>query len=120
MTTRKEELQSQIKKLKTELNKITDAEDAASDAAYVGRCFRMRNSFSSGNGNSWWIYTRVLKANDGLHCITFQIDYTGRIEIRPTWHMMSESLDSYEPISVAAFMKAWDRCVHAVTHVSLV
>lgn len=114
---RKEELQRQLKALHEELNTITDAENDARDATYVGKCFRTRNNYSCPESEKdyWWLYIKVLRADTGLYCLRFQIDCNGRIEIEPEAYMTANSLDSYEPLKPAAFEKAWTNCVLAVS-----
>jgi hypothetical protein len=51
--------------------------------AYVGRCFRYRNSFG-GDRPDWWLYIEVVGATKDGYAITreFQTDCDGRTEFR--------------------------------------
>lgn len=114
---RKEELQRQLKALHEELNTITDAENDARDATFVGKCFKARNNYSCPKTEKdyWWLYLKVLRADTGLYCLGFQIDCNGRIEIEPSVYMTANLLNSYTPMKPDDFEKAWTRCVLAVS-----
>ena len=108
---RKQELEAMIGGLYAELNAIKSAESDAENAALLGKCFRMRNSYScpKSDADRWWFYCRVVQVADGsLKALTFQNDNQGRITIEDRTHFSALSLADYEEISDAQFLKAWD------------
>lgn len=109
----KEQLESEIRKLSIQLNKIKDAEDDARNATYLGRCFKTCNSYSCPQkpGDYWWLYVKVTSVKDGIKGLMFQVDCNGRIEIQPKDYLMANTLDSYTPISSAQWDKAWLKCL---------
>jgi hypothetical protein len=111
----KEQLQAEVRKLQLQLNKIVEAEDAARDAAYLGRCFKARNNYScpSKPSDYWWVYIKVTSIKDGIQGLMFQIDCNGRIDIKPNEFFMAQTLDNDTPITDAQFDKAWLKCLDA-------
>lgn len=107
---RKQELEAMIRGLYAELNAIRSDEADAENSALLGRCFRMRNSYScpESDADRWWFYCRVVAVEDGaLKALTFQNDNQGRITVENETHFSALSLADYEEISEAQFLKEW-------------
>jgi hypothetical protein len=106
-----DELNEQILALTRERNAITDAEDDALDAAFVGRCFRVRDNYSCPEKASdyWWTYIKVLRHKDGLACLNFYEDSLGQIAIRANHYYVRKTLEGYEEITAQELGSAFNR-----------
>jgi hypothetical protein len=114
---RKQQLEAQIGALYGELNAIKDAEADALNGKLVGRCFSARNNYSCPEGpkDYWFLYTRVLRAEEGsLRVFQFQIDKDGRIEIEPDRFAMASTIERQNETSQKAFDAAWAKCLASV------
>jgi hypothetical protein len=114
--TDRELLKAQILALRRKLNKITDAEDAAANAAVLGKCYRTRNNYScpKSSADYWWLYARVVSVKGGVKVLTFQNDKKGQLTLEQERFYARQSLEGYEEISEAVFMGAWRTFISAV------
>ncbi len=113
----KEQLESEIRTLSVQWNKIKDKEDAAIDASFLGRFFKTRNNYSCPKKPSdyWWLYAKVVCVKSGIKATSFQVDCNGRIEIRQNDYFMSNTLLSYTEISQLQYEKAWLKCLEQIS-----
>ena len=80
---KKEKLQAIVAEgheARKELNKIEEKEDTKKNLPLVGRCFKFKNSY--GSGDSWWLYSEVLGVEGGFFkYLTFQECTHGKISV---------------------------------------
>jgi hypothetical protein len=80
---REKELNSIIKKARSELGYIEDDKRVRARTPMVGKYFKSRNSYGTGTGEGWWHYAAIRSIDEGgnLYGFTFQIIPGGRIEV---------------------------------------
>lgn len=104
-----EELRLAAKLANERYHKAEAAIKAVENKKLVGKCFRYRNCYSCPEKPSdyWWLYMRVTKA-DGywLYAQQFQVDKNGACSFDPK-RMLHNVDGNYEPITKAAYDKAW-------------
>jgi hypothetical protein len=116
MQSAKEILEAKIFNLRQELNKITDAEDDAENAALVGRFFKTQNNYSCPKKKSdyWTLYVRVTSSTDGLKGITSQVDKDGRVSINPDEFYVARTILSHEEITAGEYAEAWTKMMKKI------
>ncbi len=88
------------------LGKIETQRRAEENKVLMGKCYRYRNSYGSGSG--WWLYARVIGVRDGWPVMfRFETIENNEIRIQPTETHVGVPDSSYQPITEAAFTKAW-------------
>lgn len=102
----KEELRRARDHAAAALREIEDRERDERNARLVGKCLRYRNSY--GDGESWWMYCRVLRVEDG-NVITHEFQTTCRdeIEIKPSRRHFFGMSDGWRLIEEAEFDDEW-------------
>ena len=117
MKERKEELERQMRKLRTELNEIQDRENAERFSGLVGKCFVYRNCYSCPEKPSdyWDSYCQVHSITGSYaNVMEFEIDKDGMIRIHPDRCVPANMLGtSWKPLTVAQFKRQIDRCLKA-------
>jgi len=113
---RKKQIEKEILELRTELNAITDAEDAPKEDALVGKCFKYRNNYSMPEMESdyWWLYAKIIakRPDGGLHVFQFQTDKDGKITIEPDdFHVWQHFDHGYIEIMQLEFSEAFRELV---------
>lgn len=93
---------------RNQLREIEDKRIIKERRQYVGKCFKFRNSY--GSGESWWLYCKALHL-DGTSVIFFQFqkDSNGRWEIvdRQSHYLSPE----YVEIPCHEFQTEWLKCL---------
>ena len=83
MMDKKEKLQAIVAKgyvARKELNEIEEKENTKKNLPLVGRCFKFKNSY--GSGDSWWLYSEVLGIEGNyFKYLTFQECSGGKITV---------------------------------------
>ncbi len=111
---REQELLDQMEPLRHELDKIARKKRQDENTAYVGKCFRYRNSYScpESEADYWWLYAMVTGLSDSGQPvgISFQTDKNGDIEFKSKlWFTGSAG---YEEISGEAFAIQFDMAIN--------
>lgn len=81
---RRQQIRMEIAKLRDELHDLEFAEMDPLARAMVGKCYRLRNSYSLPKGDSdyWPLFSRVTGVNDGrVVVMQFEIDKDGKCEL---------------------------------------
>ncbi len=113
---RKKELDTILRKARTELNRIEEAERDAENRALIGKCFKYRNSYSE--GQKWWLYQRVVSVKGGMvNIFGFETDIRGKIEIYVEKHMWAHTLG--QAISLGEFRTAWRATMRKIEKLSV-
>lgn len=102
-----------LTKLKTQRHRLQckiddiEAERARKEhEKLVGRCYKYRNSY--GSGEKWWLYAKVTAAGDIQPlATTFEQTANGSIEIRREWGISLHH--GWEEISMAECLDTWNR-----------
>jgi hypothetical protein len=97
-------------------DKINSIEDVPKAQALVGKCFKYPNSF--GCNSKWWIYIRVLSAEDTeVTTDEFEENSNGQIEFNYNCERYYNTYcgnSSYIPISKEEYLKAREALVKKV------
>ena len=75
----------------------------------VGRCFRYRNSYGCGDTKGpWWTWMRIesVDADGGFRALSFEVDNSGRITVKPNEWSMS-LLEGYKEVTEAELTTAF-------------
>lgn len=112
-----DELRALIREANRSLGRIEDREVMERNRALLGKCFRYRNC-SSGGKPSWWLYAKVTEVR-GRNIFTFEFQdmkiFEGTIQIGLRRSYYSHMIGGFQPISVAAFDKAWRALRHRIS-----
>lgn len=106
-----DELKAQALELREQIWEIESAEKDKEHRRLIGKCFKVRNSYSCPKDNSerWWLYSKVISSIDGsLRAIQFQIDIHGKAELEPDAYF--SNYDGQEEIKATVFqseLKKW-------------
>lgn len=75
-------LEKPVIKLKEKLAKLEDEKIKKKNSKLIGKCFKYRNSYSS--GEKWWLYTKVIGVTDydRVKTVNFQKTSYNDIEIK--------------------------------------
>lgn len=121
MKERKEDLERQIRKLRTELNKIQDRENAERFSGLVGKCFVYRNCYSCPEkpGDYWNSYCQVRSITGSYaDVMEFEIDKDGMIRIHHNRCVPANMLgSSWQPITLPQFKRQMNRCLKATARI---
>ena len=102
---RKLELQKVMDDARIELHAIEDQKRLSENLLLVGKCYKVKNSY--GSGDSWWLYRKVVSLSEhyNLNTLEFQTDIYGKIQIEE-----SDAYNLYDghiEISQEEFYNAW-------------
>lgn len=114
---RKDELQTIIGEAAEELHAIEEREIAKEATSFVGKFFKYRNSF--GTGEKWWLYLKVLSYSERhFTTLQFQLQSDGKIEIERRDWMHANSLirsdSGHIEIEAKEFWKGWSEIMDAI------
>lgn len=102
--TKEQTIINRINYLREQLEKIRSPKRLKENLKAVGNCFKYHNSY--GSGERWWLYAKVVSADDcGVKAFQFQ-DTGGRLEVEKRFHLYAH-MSGYEPISENEFYTAW-------------
>lgn len=105
-----EELKDVERPYVDEKNKLQKQIDTENNKPLMGKCFKFRNSY--GSGEKWWLYIKVISCDDwGAKVIDIQKDKGGNTtcEIKTCSANSFKGSDSYTPISYKEFKKNFDK-----------
>jgi len=109
---RRDELKSIIYSAREELSALERSERAESNARYVGRCFKFRNSYGDSDDSArWWLYRRIVSADgDGAIAFQFQTDRDGKIEVELAERIFIDiRVDAWTEITLSEFGQEWNK-----------
>jgi len=110
---RKEELEKIIKDAREELAKIKDKEWAEQSAQLVGKYFRLREWYVS--GDLWWSYVEITGLGErGFTVMRFQKTSDGKIIVGPDGYSTRGIIDSAEEITEEEFCQAWSNLLEEI------
>lgn len=105
MQTRRQKLEQQIRKLREELWTIERADSDKANTPLVGKAFKYRNSYGSGE---WWLFALVTEASKGsLKGWRFEKAGDGQITTRFDDFLSCFPGDNWHEIPRTEFIAAW-------------
>lgn len=95
-------------KARNELDDLESRNKDKQNKKLIGKCYRYRNSYSS--GDSWWLYAKITGVKDGwLNGWKFEKTTADRIEI---WDTTIHRVDEYQEITKEEFNQAWNELLN--------
>ena len=115
LMTEKARLQRVASEAQAELWAIEKTERDRRNASLIGKCLRYRNSY--GHDEGWWLYCKVLRAEDGdLVVHRFETTSNGEIRIEPEKREYTVGrTDGWKPIPTEDFDQAWQKLMSSLS-----
>lgn len=108
---------AELKPLEKEMSKLKEAAELKLMQSYVGKCFKIRNYYSS--DNKWWLYQKILRVEkidrvNRMIVLNAEKDSYGSILISTQNGYYKHSFDNREKIKSETFDKHFNELLKEI------